>query len=55
LFNNLTDSRIYVFQNGAWDIKGQFSQAMQDNDPVQWDMLSEGKFSLLLLAVSFHL
>jgi len=45
------DSRIYVFQDGAWDIKGQYTQALQDEDPVEWYLSpDDGRFSLSLLA-----
>jgi len=45
------DSRIYVFQDGAWDIKGRYSQALQDEDPVEWYLSpDDGRFSLSLLA-----
>ena len=45
------DSRIYVFQDGAWDIKGRYTQALQDEDPVEWYLSpDDGRFSLSLLA-----
>jgi len=44
------DSRIYVFQEGVWDIKGCYSQALQDEDPLEWECSDDGRFSLSLLA-----
>ena len=43
--------RIYVFEDEMWEVKGQFSQAIKDNVPVQWEMNDEGKLVLYLLAV----
>lgn len=48
------DSRIYVHQEDMWDVKGRFSKALQDTTPVSWDMTSDGKYTLSLLAVSHH-
>lgn len=47
------DSQIYVYQDDMWDLKGQFSQAIGDDSPLSWDMSSDGKFMLSLLAVRF--
>lgn len=35
-----------------WDVKGRFSKAIDDQTPITWDMSSEGKHTLSLLAVS---
>ena len=49
-YSSDNDSHIYVFQDGAWDIKGQYSQALQDEDPVEWYISpDDGRFSLSLL------
>jgi len=45
------NSRIYVFEDETWEVKGRFSQAIKDNAPLQWEMNDEGKFFLNLLAV----
>jgi len=45
------DSRIYVFQDEMWEVKGQFSQAVKDKTPLQWEMSDDGKLVLPLLAV----
>ena len=37
-----------------WAIKGRYSQAMKDNDPVVWAQSSDGKLSLSLLVVCCH-
>src|SRR6202167_1464601 len=53
------DSQIYVFEDETWEVKGQFSQAVKDKTPLQWEMSDDGKlvlpfllwvFSLLLLS-----
>jgi hypothetical protein len=46
------NSRIYVFEEDTWAVKGRFSQAILDDDPISWAASSNGKFSLSLLAVS---
>lgn len=46
------DSRMYVLEEDTWSVKGRFSQAILDDDPIYWDASSKGKFSLSLLAVS---
>lgn len=48
------DSRIYVMQDDMWDIRHQFSKAMEDKSPLEWDMSAEGKYTLSLLAVSVY-
>jgi hypothetical protein len=45
------NSRIYVFEDDTWEVKGRFSQAVKDKTPLQWEMNDEGKFILPLLAV----
>jgi hypothetical protein len=45
------NSRIYVFEDEMWEVKGRFSQAVKDNAPLQWEMNDEGKMVLYLLAV----
>ena len=40
-----------MFGDDVWEVKGQFSQAIKDNAPLQWEMNDEGKFALYLLAV----
>jgi len=45
------DSRIYVFEDEAWEVKGRFSRAMKDKAPVKWEMKDDGELFLYLLAV----
>ena len=45
------DSHISVEEEGLWSIKGKYSVAVKDNDPVQWVMGNDGKLRLTLLAV----
>ena len=45
------DSRIYIFEDEAWEVKGRFSQAIKDKAPLQWEMNDDGKLVLHLLAV----
>src|ERR1700683_3423813 len=45
------DSRIYVFEDEIWEVKGRFSQAVKDNAPLQWEITDDGKLVLYLLAV----
>ena len=45
------NSRIYVFEDDVWEVKGRFSQAVKDNAPLQWEMNDDGKLVLYLLAV----
>lgn len=47
-----SNSHIFVQQEDDWDIKGRYSQAIQDQTPVVWKISSEGKYTLSLLAVS---
>jgi hypothetical protein len=45
------NSRIYVFEDEMWEVKGRFSQAVKDNTPLQWEINDDGKLVLYLLAV----
>jgi hypothetical protein len=45
------NSRIYVFEDEIWEVKGRFSQAMKDKAPLEWEMNDDGKLVLNLLAV----
>ena len=45
------NSRIYVFEDEMWEVKGRFSQAVKDNTPLQWEIKNDGKLVLYLLAV----
>jgi len=45
------NSRIYVFEDEMWEVKGRFSQAVKDNAPLQWEIKDDGKLALYLLAV----
>src|ERR1700728_3491648 len=45
------DSRIYVYEEETWEVKGRFSQAVKDKTPLQWEMNDGGKLVLNLLAV----
>ena len=49
------NSCIYVCEDDMWAVKGCFSQALKDDDPVQWMASSDNKFTLSLLAVSILL
>ena len=35
-----------------WSIKGRYSNAIAENDPVSWDASIDGKLSVSILAVS---
>ena len=45
------NSRIYVFEDELWEVKGRFSQAMKDRTPLEWEMKDDGNLVLNLLAV----
>jgi hypothetical protein len=45
------NSRIYVYEDGMWEVKGRFSQAVKDMTPLQWEMGDDGKLVLPLLTV----
>lgn len=45
------DSHIFVEEEGLWSIKGKYSVAIKDNDPVHWVMGNDGKLRLTVLAV----
>jgi hypothetical protein len=45
------NSRIYVFEDELWEVKGRFSQAVKDKTPLEWVMNDDGKLVLNLLAV----
>ena len=45
------DSRVYVFENDMWEVKGRFSEALKDDAPLEWDVKDDGKLVLYLLAV----
>jgi hypothetical protein len=45
------NSRIYVFEDEVWEVKGRFSQAVKDKTPLEWEMNDDGKLVLNLLAV----
>ena len=45
------NSRIYVFEDETWEVKGRFSQAVKDKTPLQWEMTGDGKLILPLLVV----
>jgi hypothetical protein len=40
-----------VFEDDMWEVKGQFSQAVKNKTPLQWEMNDDGKLVLNLLAV----
>ena len=46
------NSHIYVLEDDVWAVKGRFTQAILDDDLIQWVASSKSKFSLFLLAVS---
>lgn len=35
-----------------WAVRGRYSQAVKDDDPIVWDKTRDGKYTLSLLAVS---
>jgi hypothetical protein len=37
-----------------WSIRGRYTQAVKDDEPISWVMGPEGKFTLSLLAVRIH-
>ena len=55
MFHSEHNSRIYVREDDMWAVKGRFSQAPKDDDPVHWMASSDNKFTLSLLAVSILL
>ena len=55
MFHSEHNSHIYVHKDDMWAVKGRFSQALKDDDPVQWMASSDNKFTLSLLAVSILL
>jgi hypothetical protein len=48
------DNRIYVLEDGIWEVKGRFSKAIQDESPLGWEVSDDGIYSVSLLAVSVH-
>ena len=46
------NSRIYVFEDETWEVKGRFNQAIKDESPAPWYMASDNTPILTLLAVS---
>ena len=54
LFKYFTDldGRIYVSEDKMWAAKGRYSQAILDEDPIEWDASPDGKYTLSVLAVS---
>ena len=55
MFHSEHNSRIYVREDDMWAVKGHFSQALKDDDPVQLMASSDNKITLSLLAVSILL
>jgi hypothetical protein len=43
---------IFVLEDNVWAVKGSYTQAMEENDPIEWEQSSSGKLSLSILAVS---
>ena len=41
-----------MFEDELWEVKGQFSQAMKDRTPLEWEMKDDGNLVLNLLAVT---
>jgi len=39
---------IYVYDDGAWEVKGRFSQALKDDSPVPWVMTETDNKQLVL-------
>lgn len=54
LFKYFTDldGRIYVSEDKMWAAKGRYSQAILDEDPIEWDASPDGKYTLSVLVVS---
>lgn len=48
------NSRVFVLQDDMWDIRGRFSDAMQDDTALAWDLSPDGKFTLSLRVVSIE-
>lgn len=45
------NSRVYVYEDDTWAIKGRYEDALEDNDDVVW-MFDDGQDKLYLLIVS---
>ena len=46
------DSRIYVYEDNIWEVKGRFSQAVKDDSPVKWEVDTSGNLFLDIFVVS---
>ena len=46
------DSHIYISEDNMWATRGWFSEAILDDGPIAWDASPDGKYTLLVLAVS---
>jgi hypothetical protein len=59
LTNFLLDlnSRIYVQEDNMWSGKGRFTNAVQDCEPIKWDVNDKGDMllSILTVIISFFL
>ena len=54
LFKYFTDldGCIYVSEDKMWAAKGRYSQAILDEDSIEWDASPDGKYTLSVLVVS---
>ena len=52
---NFSESNPYIFvqEDDLWTIKGHYSQAVLNTDPVSWEASAEGTLSLSILAVRY--
>jgi hypothetical protein len=59
LYNFLLDlnSRIYIQEDNMWSGKGRFMNAVQDCEPIRWDVNDKGDMllSVLTVIISFSL
>jgi hypothetical protein len=53
LISNFTEynSHIFVQEEDMWNIRGRYSQAIKDDEPISWVANSDGKYTLSLLVV----
>src|SRR3954451_6268309 len=49
------NSHIFVQEDGLWAIRGRWTTAITDNDPIDWETSSNGKLCLSLLCVSSYM
>ena len=48
------NKRVYVYEEGEWNVKGCFQAALEDNDDISWGN-ENGEYNLLIAIVSIYL